>query len=313
MQRLFWTSTLLVLAMLGTAGPLRGQEEGPPEPGWEDDEERPRRLDISLAAGRLLSSDWSDLVVLGTLGGLVERVLVRDLAFAPGSAVDVAVTYWEGRYGFRVHAGMARSCVAIGGNCEPIPVFLGRPDDPALVPGDIDAAAWLLDIGGAVSLLRPGRDRDFRPFIFFGLGGVAYDLDGGVRFLLPTFIELGGAPGRVALDPDGNLIVVATGSPFLFSVDEPGFEVMFAGVLGIGADVRVPVGDGTVGLRFELADHVTRSPLNVRLAGFVDDFHLSRRDVEDVRFDFGAVHNLRLNIGLVVDAPLGGGRPAAAE
>jgi hypothetical protein len=313
MQRLFRTLTLLVAAMLASAGPLHGQEQDPPESGWEDDEERPRRLDISLAAGRLLSSDWSDLVVLGTLGGLVERVLVRDLAFAPGAAVDVAITYWEGRYGFRVHAGMARSCVAIGGNCDAVPVFLGGADGATLIPGDIDAAAWLLDIGGAVSLVRPGYDRDFRPFVFFGLGGVAYDLDGAVRLLLPTFIELGGEPGRIALDPDGNVIVVAGGSPFLVSVAEPGFEVMFAGVLGIGADVRIPVGDGTVGLRFELADHVTRSPLDVRLAGFVDDFHLSRRDVEDVRFDFGAVHNLRLNVGLVVDAPLGGGRPAEAE
>jgi hypothetical protein len=313
MQRLFWTLTLLVAAVLGSAGPLHGQEQDPPELGWEDDEERPRRLDVSLSAGRLLSSDWSDLVVLGTLGGVVERVLLRDLAFAPGAAVDLAITYWEGRYGFRVHAGMARSCVAIGGDCDLVPAFLGGPDGAALIPGDIDADAWLLDIGGAVSLLRPGRDRDFRPFVFFGLGGVAYDLDGAVRFLLPTFIELGGEPGRIALDPDGNIVVIADGAPFLVSVDEPGFEVMFTGVLGLGADVRIPVGDGSLGLRFELADHVTRSPLDVRLAGLVDDFHFSRRDVEDVRFDFGTVHNLRLNVGIVLDAPVGRDRPAEPE
>src|SRR5690606_40088356 len=95
------------------------------------------------------------------------------------------------------------------------------------------------------------------------------------------------------------------GAPFLVSVDEPGFGVMFTGVLGLGADVRIPVGDGSLGLRFELADHVTRSPLDVRLAGLVDDFHFSRRDVEDVRFDFGTVHNLRLNVGIDMVVPVG--------
>jgi len=301
------TLTLLILAaaLLGPGAPLAAQD-------WlfdeYDDEERPRGLDISLSLGRLRSSDWSDLVVLGTLGGLVERVLVRDIAVDPGTSVDLAVTYWEGRYGFRVHAGLARSCITIGTRCGPRSLLVADDDLDdevlALLRSEVDVTTWLVDIGGAVSLVRPRADREFRPYVFFGLGSVAYDLDGPVGLFLPTFVELGGTPGRLGLDEDDNVIIITDGSPFLVSVDEPGFEVLFAGVFGIGADVRVPLGEGSFGLRFELADHISRSPLDVRLAGLVDDFHFSRRDIDDVRFDFGIVHNLRFSIGIVVGAPL---------
>jgi len=300
---------ILAASLLAASGPLAAQGD------WlfdeYDDEERPRWLDISRGLGRLRSSDWSDLVVLGTLGGLVERVLVRDLAVDPGTTVNLAVTYWEGRYGFRVHAGFARSCIAIATRCGPRTLLVADDDFDdellALLRSKVDVTTWLLDIGGAVSLVRPRKDREFRPYVFFGLGSVAYDLDGPVGLFLPSFVELGGVPGRLGLDPDGNLIIVTDGSPFLVSVDEPGFEVLFAAAFGIGADVRVPLGEGSFGLRFELADHINRSPLDVRLAGFVDDFHFSRRDLDDIRFDFGTVHNLRFSVGIVVGAPLRSG------
>lgn len=304
---------LALAASVLSAGGVRAAQDWPDE--YEEDE-RPRRLDISLGLGRLRSSDWSDLVVLGTLGGLVERVLVRDIAVDPGTSVDLAVTYWEGRYGFRVHAGFARSCLAIATTCGPRSLFVDDDDLDddviALLRREVDVTSWLLDIGGAVSLVRPHADREFRPYVFFGIGSVAYDLDGPVGLFLPTFLELAGARGRLGLDLDDNVIIVTDGSPFLVSVDEPGFEVLLAGAFGIGADVRVPIGEGSIGLRFELADHISRSPLDVRLAGLVDDFHFSRRDLDDVRFDFGTVHNLRFSIGLVVDAPLRG-PPAEPE
>src|SRR5690606_18222246 len=83
----------------------------------------------------------------------------------------------------------------------------------ALLRSKVDVTTWLLDIGGAVSLVRPRKDREFRPYVFFGLGSVAYDLDGPVGLFLPSFVELGGVPGRLGLDPDGNLIIVTDGSP----------------------------------------------------------------------------------------------------
>lgn len=305
-MRRFLIPLALAAFILGAGGAHAAQEDD----WFDDDEERPRSLDISLGLGRLRSSDWSDLVVLGTLGGLVERVLARNLAVSPGTSVNLAVTYWEGRYGFRVHAGLTRSCIAIANQCGPRALLVADDDVDdelrALLRREVDVTTWLVDIGGAVSLVGPRTDREFRPYVFFGLGSVAYDLDGPVGLLLPAFVEFGGTPGRLALDPDGKVIIVADGSPFLVSVDEPGFEVLFAAAFGIGADVRVPLGEGSFGLRFELADHISRSPLDVRLAGFVDHFHFSRRDLDDVRFDFGTVHNLRFIVGIIVGAPLPG-------
>jgi hypothetical protein len=297
----------LALATLMTITPWPGaaihaQELWP----WEKEEPRPKRIDVSLGPGLQLSTNWSDLVVLGTLGGLVENVLVRNVAFAPGHSMGLTVTYWEGRFGFRVNAAVARSCLAVGGGCGSfvIPNDDTTNDDERIVVRRIDANAYSLDVGGAIAFVAPGADVPFRPFFFFGAGGLSYDLDDAVRFLLPSFIELGGIPGRIGLDRDGRVKVITDGSPFLVSVDQPGFELLFAGILGLGVDLRVPLGQAALGVRFEMADHVTRSPLEVRLAGFVDDFRFSRTDIEDVRFDFGLVHNLQLSVGLVLNAPL---------
>ena len=63
-----------------------------------------KRVDLSGSGGFLLSTDWSDLVLLGsvsTVSGALEQVLVRDLVMEPGPVYDGVVTYWEGRYGFR--------------------------------------------------------------------------------------------------------------------------------------------------------------------------------------------------------------------
>jgi hypothetical protein len=273
---------------------------------FEKEEPRPKRIDISVSTGLQLSTDWSDLVVLGTLGGLVEHVLTRNLAFAPGNSYGLTVTYWEGRYGFRVNAGMARSCLAVGGGCRSFTIPNGDATngDERIVVGNIDANAYSLDIGGAIAFVAPGKDVPFRPFFFFGAGGLSYDMDEAVRFLLPSFIELGGTSGRIGQDRDGRVKVITDGSPFLVSVGQPGFELLFAGILGLGVDFRVPLGQASLGLRFEVSDHITRSPLEVRLAGFVDDFHFSRTEIEDVRFDFGLVHNMQLSVGLVLNAPL---------
>jgi hypothetical protein len=249
------TPAILLAALLSSVDVLHGQSF----PGdFDNDKPRPRRLDASLSLGQLVSTDWSNLVVLGTLGGLIEHVLSRDLAFEPGTSLDLALTYWEGRSGLRVRAGWAHSCLAIGGTCGPV-IITG--DNETLTLREVNVDAYTLDIGGAISLVSPEPKHPLRPFVFFGAGALAYNLDEGVRFLLPSFIELGGAPGRIGLNPDGKVILIADASPFLVSVDQPGFELLFAGVLGLGSDLRIPLGDGSLGLRFEVADHISRSPL----------------------------------------------------
>src|SRR5687767_15466312 len=80
----------------------------------------PKRVDISGTGGFRLSTDWSDLVLLGSLSpasGALEQVLVRDMVVRPGPAIDATVTYWEGRYGFRTHVGYGESCLTVATTC----------------------------------------------------------------------------------------------------------------------------------------------------------------------------------------------------
>src|SRR5262245_16270265 len=100
-----------------------------------------KRVDLSGSGGFLLSTDWSDLVLLGSvssISGAFEQVLVRDLVMEPGPVYDGVFTYWEGRYGFRVHAGFAQSCLAVSGICS----------DARLSPGStsVDLDAWMYDV-----------------------------------------------------------------------------------------------------------------------------------------------------------------------
>jgi hypothetical protein len=300
-MRLRVTLAILVTIISSSASGLNAQQSW----AFEKEEPRPKRIDISFSTGVQLSTDWSDLVVLGTLGGLVDRVLMPDLAFDAGRSFGLAVTYWEGRYGLRVNAGLAHSCLAVGASCGSFVMTRGDvANNDTIVVRPIDADAYTLDISGIISFVGPGNRAPFRPYIFFGAGGLAYKLDQAARLLLPSFVELGGRPGRIGLDTDDRLTVIADASPFLVSVDEPGSEVLFAGVFGLGTDFRVPVGEAFLGLRFEVADYISRSPLQVRLAGLVDDFRFTSSELEEVRFDFGLVHTPRISVGLVLNAPL---------
>lgn len=264
-----------------------------------DDHER--RLDVALGGGTSWSSDWSDLVVLGTQGGLVERVLLRDLSVAPGLIGDATVTYWEDRYGFRVHGGYSPSCISVGAGCDV--VRLGLPTEPDLEPltGEVDVDSWFLDVGGVVSLVEPRPDQWIRPFVVGGFGIVTYDLDDAVRTLLPTFVALGGSRGLLALADTIDTVVVLADDPFLFSVDEPDLETQFAWVLGLGTDLHVSLGTDAVAVRLEFTDHVTKSPLDVRLAGFDGDIFDDDGRASEIEFDFGWVHNLRFAAGLVLE------------
>ena len=243
----------------------------------------PRRVDASGSGGLLLRSEWSDLVLLGSIssvGGALEQVLARDLVVDPGPVFDGVVTYWEGRYGFRVHGGFARSCLAVARSCTAT-TFAGRS-------GTIDVDTWIYDVGGAIGLMEYHRNAIAWPYLFIGVGGVTYNLERSVGPPL-TFIER-----RPPLS--NGTIVVAYTEPdtLLIAADELGIESRFALNLGVGGDFRVPVGGGSVGVRLEVSDHIHRSPVDIQID------HVEGFRPASTRVDFGYVHNLRAAAGLVV-------------
>lgn len=247
----------------------------------------PTRVDLSGSRGLLLSTDWSDLVLLGSVSsvtGTLEQVLVRDLVVDPGPVFDGAVTYWEGRYGFRVHGGFARSCLAVGRNCSEAPTLGGQA-------GSVNVDAWMYDVGGAIGLVDYLPGRPVWPFVFVGLGAVTYNLERAVGPPL-TFIER----RPIAADPQRVVIVSEAPQPLLIAIDELGLETKLALNVGVGTDIRLPLGAASIGLRLEVADYIHRSPIQVRI---VNPEALTTFGNE-TRLDFGYVHNMRAAAGLVV-------------
>jgi hypothetical protein len=280
-------------------------------PALAQDVEGPRRWEFSLAGGASWSTNWSNLVILGTTGGLVERILLRGIRVDPGAMADLSVTYWEERFGFRVHGGFLHSCIAIGPSCVARGLSEEERMQLQLPANDIDVNTWYADIGGAVNLVAPKPRQFARPYLFFGAGAVVYSVGEGIRNLLPTFVALGGTPGLVKFDSTTKEIIIVD-EPFLVEVPETGLQTQFAGTFGFGTDLRIPVGRGGFGLRLEAADHITKSPLHVRFAAVPEEeeFFLRRRGdgAEEVDFDFGLVHNLRFTAGLVFEFPLRPGK-----
>lgn len=241
------------------------------------------RLQVSVTAGPFVPGDWSDLVVLGSLGpaGLVDRVVVRDLGPEAGTSADATLTYWRDRYGFRVHAGYAESCVATGSRCVP-------------GAGGVDARTWLYDLGGTIGLRRYERGQIWRPYVFAGLGGITYDLDAPID---PAFLT---AADREGPRHTGPLVLLDDSAEFLLAVEELSLESVLTAHVGVGADVRLPLGSGAIGLRFEAADHVARSPVALRLRSLEPR---AGRALSDARVDFGAVHHFGLRAGIVLEFP----------
>jgi opacity protein-like surface antigen len=246
----------------------------------------PKHVDVSGSAGMRLSTDWSDLILLGSVSpvtGAFEQVLARDLVFVPGPVFDATVMYWEGRYGFRAHGGFSRRCLAVGTRCGAI-ATLGGP-----TRGSVDVDASYYDVGGAVGLVDYRRNPWVWPYVFFGLGGVTYDVKQTVSPPLQMFIE-----SRPPVSPQ---ITVATDrrAPLLISIDELGLETKFAVNFGLGTDFRIPLGAAGVGLRLELSDNVHESPLRIRIA------EVNGRRGDDVaQPNLRIVHNLRASAGVVL-------------
>jgi hypothetical protein len=280
----FLRTALLGASLLLLPSAVAAQEWGQP---WADPYDRPGRVDLSASIGFLAPSDWSDLVLLGSISstsGVVEQVLVRDLHVEPDRELGAAVTYWRGRYGFRVQGGFSSSSVLIGG---PVPDI----DEPAGQSLSVGVDTWLYDIRGTIGFMEYEPETWVWPYGFFGVGGITYDLEQRIGPPLLTFIE-GGRPGP---GPD---VVIShdRGREFLLAVDELGLETVFAFNVGVGTDFRIPVGPGGIGIRLELSDHIASSPVGLRIG----DLRRSGALASDTGVTFGVVHHLRAAAGIVV-------------
>jgi opacity protein-like surface antigen len=267
--------SLLVGCALLSATPASAQDWSQP---WADPQDRPPRVDVSASIGFLAPTDWSDLVLLGSISsssGILEQVLVGDLRVEPDREFGGAVHYWRGRYGFRVEGGFSSSSV--------------RGDERL----SVDVDTWLYNFGGAIGFLEYAPDRWVWPYAFVGVGGVTYDLARRIAPPLTTFIER--SPPRA--DGRRDLVIVDDdSSEFLLAVDELDTETVFALNFGVGTDLRIPLGPAGVGLRLELADHVTSSPVGLRVGALRRSGALT----SDTGVEFGPVHHFRASAGFVL-------------
>jgi hypothetical protein len=257
---------------------------------WSDPRDRPPRLDISVSAGVIAPTDWSDLVLLGSISpsGILEQVLTRDLRVEPDTVFGATVTYWRGKYGFRTQASLSRSAVVMSGD----PLGAGPPaqsDD--VVAAKLDT--WFYDVRGAIGLVEYAPERAVWPYVFLGLGGITYDLERTVGPPLLTFIER--TTSRPA-GPGDIIIIEDEGRQFLLAIDELGLETVFAFNFGVGTDFRIPLGRSGVGLRLELSDHLAPSPLQLR----VRELGVAGALVPEAGVRFGWVHHLRASAGIVL-------------
>jgi hypothetical protein len=132
----------------------------------------------------------------------------------------------------------------------------------------------------------------FRPYFLVGFGGVTYDPDQSV----PTFLS------AQAGSPSGLESVAGGPGQYAFAIDQAGLETRFSVALGLGTDLRLPVGPGGLSLRLEVADHISQSPLGVRLSRLSTGSLVDRdNSIQQIDLGVGAVHNLRGQIGLAIE------------
>jgi hypothetical protein len=281
-------SLLVAIAFL-CASPGAAQQL--PEP-WADPLDQPGRVDISVTGGVGAPTDWSDLVVLGTISpafGVFEQVLVRDLRVKRDTEIGAAVTYWRGRYGFRAQAALSRSTLVVGQG----PVDASRSPFATESSLSVDLDTWSYDVRGVIGLIEYSRGAWVWPYAWFGVGGMTYQLDRAVRPPLLAFIESGRSR---AVTPDELVIIEGRSREFLLSVNEVSTDSVLAFNAGIGTDVRLPLGPAGVGLRLELSDHIAPSPVSLQIG------ELRRANVltTDTGVAVRVVHHLRATAGFVI-------------
>ena len=292
-----------LFALLLAALPVAAQDRW--DPPRDHPDTVPRHLDVNVSVGGLYSTDWSDLVLVGTVGGTTgafQQVLLRDLSVDPAEAVSLGVTYWEGRLGFRTTAGFSRSCLAVGAGCRlPDPPADAERGDAFLPPEEeVNINTWTVDVAGMIRLRDLEGPHGWAPYVTLGAGGVVYDPDVEIAGLLPQFVD---APRQEPVDDEHLRVIVDDTHAFMIGMDEVGLTTRWAWLAGIGTDLRIPLGDGGLGLRVELTSHTVRSPLRFRILPLDGDETPGADGFREL--DFGSVHNLRLTAGVVADVPLG--------
>ncbi len=306
------TPRVLVPALLLSAAPGNAQQRD-----WME-YDGPRRLELAVTAGLFLSTDWSDLVLLESFnpdGSTQRQVLLREFAMAPDFGGSASVTYWRGRHGFRVHVGYVHSCATARGECigTSLPLQSTIIGDtvafPAFPRTEIEMNTWVYGVQGIVGLIEYSRDQWFRPYLILGAGGVTYDLDFPLSVVLPGPIT---STGPTRLNTADETVFLDDPTTFLIATDEVGLENMFGFNVGIGTDLRIPIGTGGFSIRLELSDHITGSPLDLRVARLDGGvFRLDRdilldRGIDEIRFDGRSVHNWRLSAGIAIEFGLNG-------
>jgi len=277
----------LIVSLTILPAPTCAQDWSQP---WADPEDRPPRVDVSVSAGFLMPTRWSDFVLFGSLtsaSGALEQVLSRDVHVEPDAEFAGTATYWRGNYGFRARAGFSRSSLTIAGI-------------NTLMPGDqiisettsVGMDTWLYDVGGAIGFGDYAPTRLVWPYGFIGFGGITYHLKHTIAPPL-TFIEH--APSRP--DVAGNTVIVVTDDrQFLLTTNALSTETVFAFNFGIGTDFRIPLGRSGIGLRLELADHLAPSPLSLR----VEELSSFGTLPSDTGVRFRLVHHLSATAGVVM-------------
>lgn len=272
MRRAFLSAAVLLAATM-LPGPASAQNW--PQP-WADPEDRPPRVDLSASFGVLAPTNWSTLVLLGSISsasGVVEQILSREIRVDADKAYGGALTYWEGRYGVRLQGGYSKSSLKISG-ASPVGI-----------------KTWLYDVRGVIGGREYEPDRIVLPYGFAGVGGITYSL---AQTIGPPLTFITQAP-VFATAPNVIVVVGGSGRQFVLSEDELGAKTVLALNFGAGLDLRLPIGPGGVGLRFEVSDHLAASPLHLHITELT-----SGVTSYDSRVDFGAVHHLSATAGVVV-------------
>ena len=236
--------------------------------------------------GFLMPTEWSSLILLGSISsasGITEQILSRQLTVDPDKAYGGAVTYWEGRYGFRVQGDYSKSTLKVGGGA------LG-PTGTTSGSASVPIKTWLYDARGVIGFFEYDRARKVWPYGFVGFGGITYDI---ANIVSPPLTIISVAPPVTA---SRNIIISGDGRQFVLSETELGRKTVFSLSIGIGTDLRIPFGPAGIGLRLEASDRLASSPLavNIRELGVTGAF------VSDSPVRFGLVHHLNASAGFVL-------------
>jgi hypothetical protein len=291
---------LAAVVGLGALGPsarlARAQDYWGDQRDWDNMYAgQAKSLSLSATAGEYWSSPWNDLVLLGSLStqNTIEQVLLRQVQVSPARLYAGSITYRRGRAGARLQVGYSESCLEIAGSCDP-----GEQESPTQLPlpRRIQVKTWTADVEGEVGLVPGNGVRWAHPFLLVGGGGVVYRPSGTAADLLPQFLEF---PGGTASTQGTNVFVQFPGAgQIVADVQGAGLQTVFALVLGLGTDLRVPIGDnGGFGIRIQATDHIAGSPMHVRI--------LQGGNRSPATFNFGAIHNYELSVGGIVDFDLG--------